>query len=586
LDWDAVESIEAVGEELVYDITVPGPANYLAHGIWHHNSGKTAMQLGGFTQAHQEGRAKKALLVVPSIVRNQFGEEAARFLEPGKYSWHAEDATYPERKAHYQGDTHMVVTTHATFRDDMIKLMAEHQGKTPAELGTHFEGLSRPERADALREALEHHQIPLDYLAIDEAHDFLNRAGKQDSLMSKVAEAAMDNSKFKSLWTGSPVKNDSSEIYDWISKVDPERFKDREEFMRKFGVNTVASQDSLKRLMDSYSYVDSVTPDVQRTVTWGARGADGEAAPIPLSPAQQTAYQGVHTAFGKASAAQRRGDVDIDACKTLSPNSFKDQPDSEHHRIAAQLQNALGTLKHGALGRVVNEHEADSNAKVQHVLGLVAARRGKGGVVFARNRKSVAMLKAQLTQAGHKVGVIDGSSSSEEKARVRKAFDAGGVDIVICSDAGATGANLQKRGKWLVNYDLPLTQKTLEQRVARIDRLGQKDPIELHHLVTDTPFDRDNVRRLDRKAELGSILQGEFRSLDDDGLAAHIRRARAERLGDHMPSWEESLGSINENARPAPVPAPNAALLHSADVAGQALHPISAAPQPGAGLRA
>ncbi|WP_230283250.1 DEAD/DEAH box helicase [Deinococcus sp. 23YEL01] len=511
-------------------------------------SGKTSTMLGAYTQARSEGKARKALYVVPSIVRNQFGEAAAKFTEPGRYSWHAEDASYADRKGHYAGSTDMVVVTHQTFRDDMLKLLAEHQGMTPAQVGDWFGSKPREERAAAFAAAMQHHGIPMDMLHVDEAHDFLNRSGKQDSTMSKVLEAALDNAKYKALWTGSPVKNDPSEVHDWLAKLDPKRFSDRDEFLRKYGVNTKASAEALQRLVDKYSVIDAVRPDVEREITWGQRGANGPEA-IPLTQQQQQAYQGVHAAFEAASSAARRGQVDVNALRTLSPRSFEGRPDSEHPDIAAKLQSALGTLKHAALGRVVNEHEPASNAKVQHVLSLAGQRKGRGGVIFARNRRSIAMLKEQLEAKGHRVGVIDGSTSTDEKGKVRKSFDAGHVDIVLCSDAGATGANLQHRGEWLVNYDLPLTQKTLEQRNARIDRLGQTKKVELHHLVTDTAYDRDNVTRLTRKRELGSILQGEYRDIEDTGLAAHIRRARAERNGDTPESWEEPLGpSINENA--------------------------------------
>jgi replicative DNA helicase len=39
LFWDRVVAIEAAGEEDVYDLTVPGPASWLADGIVSHNSG-------------------------------------------------------------------------------------------------------------------------------------------------------------------------------------------------------------------------------------------------------------------------------------------------------------------------------------------------------------------------------------------------------------------------------------------------------------------------------------------------------------------------------------------------------------------
>jgi replicative DNA helicase len=39
LFWDRVVAIEPDGDEVVYDLTVPGPASWLADGIVSHNSG-------------------------------------------------------------------------------------------------------------------------------------------------------------------------------------------------------------------------------------------------------------------------------------------------------------------------------------------------------------------------------------------------------------------------------------------------------------------------------------------------------------------------------------------------------------------
>jgi SNF2 family DNA or RNA helicase len=108
--------------------------------------------------------------------------------------------------------------------------------------------------------------------------------------------------------------------------------------------------------------------------------------------------------------------------------------------------------------------------------------------------------------------------------------DQGGpeVDILVMSDAGAVGMNLQ-RGRWLVNYDVPLTYKTLAQRNARIDRIGQRHDVEVHNLVTDSKFDKDAVRRVQRKGLLQDIFESDWESMDDSGLAKSIALARSAR---------------------------------------------------------
>ena len=97
---------------------------------------------------------------------------------------------------------------------------------------------------------------------------------------------------------------------------------------------------------------------------------------------------------------------------------------------------------------------------------------------------------------------------------------------MILSDAGAVGMNLQ-RGRWLANYDVPLTHKTLAQRNARIDRIGQKNDVEIHNLVTDSKFDADAVKRVKRKELLQDIFESDWETLDDSGLAKHIALARS-----------------------------------------------------------
>ena len=63
-------------------------------------------------------------------------------------------------------------------------------------------------------------------------------------------------------------------------------------------------------------------------------------------------------------------------------------------------------------------------------------------------------------------------SKEEIKRRLRD----GQVRLLICTDAAGEGLNLQFAGV-LVNYDLPWNPMKIEQRIGRIDRLGQSRPV-------------------------------------------------------------------------------------------------------------
>ena len=60
------------------------------------------------------------------------------------------------------------------------------------------------------------------------------------------------------------------------------------------------------------------------------------------------------------------------------------------------------------------------------------------------------------------------------------------VSLLLCSDAGQVGLNLQRAASCMVCLDLPWNPAVLEQRVGRIYRLGQKHPIEVYYLVSES----------------------------------------------------------------------------------------------------
>jgi hypothetical protein len=60
-----------------------------------------------------------------------------------------------------------------------------------------------------------------------------------------------------------------------------------------------------------------------------------------------------------------------------------------------------------------------------------------------------------------------------DREEVRERFLRGEIDVLVCTDAAAEGLNLQT-ADWLVNYDLGWNPMKVEQRIGRIDRIGQK----------------------------------------------------------------------------------------------------------------
>jgi len=480
-------------------------------------SGKTLLQMASFTHMHAAGDAKRGLFLVPSIVQGQFNGDALRFLEPGKFKWHCEPGASREQRiaAHKDSSHHFTVMTHQSFRDDALHMGAQHAGIGVAEMGKRLDAMAPAERKEWMRATLEKEGINYDFLTVDESQFTLNRAGKENSGLANVVDALSANTPNYLAASGDPVKNDASEIYDLMAKMDPSRYNDRSAFMRRYGADTLASKDALKREMARYVYASKIDPDVT---------AHRRADTIELSAPQKEAMAGLDAAMSRARMARMQGKVDVDAVKTITPGSFDGVPPEQHEALAKDLQQNIGVMKATAEARIINEHP--QGAKLDDLVTKAAERKGKPGVVFAHSLKTVQLAKERLEAAGHRVVVITGSDSAKDKERKRLMFNPDGgkepqADILLASDAGATGMNIQ-RGQWLVNMDTPMTAMTHGQRNGRIFRTGQKNDVELIDQVGNHASERRARDRLQRKYGLRDMMTSTMDGLDDTGVAHYV----------------------------------------------------------------
>jgi superfamily II DNA or RNA helicase len=487
-------------------------------------SGKSLVGLSGFTHLHGQGKAKRGIFLVPSIVQGQFSGEALRYLEPGKFNWHIEPgASRSERIKAYKNPGHdFVVMTHQSFRDDMLHLGAAHAGISDDQMREKLAAMNPTERREWMRGVLDKEGINFDYLMVDEGHDLLNRAGKENSGMSNVIDAFSSHTPYYVNASGDPIKNDPSEAFDLLSKMDPDRYTDRAAFMRRYGVNTIAAKDALRREMARYVYPSRIDPDVQ---------ADRVQAKTQLSSGQKQALADLDKNLARARLARMQGKVDVEAVKAVSPASFANVPEGEHANLAERLQKNIGILKESATHKIIYSHP--DNPLADDVVRHANSNRGKPGVVFAHSLEAVGMLKERLEREGHRVVAITGADSAQDKEAKRLAFnpEAGEAtaDILIASDAGATGMNVQ-RGQWLYQYDTPMTAKTHAQRNGRILRTGQKNNVQLIDGVPQHPSVQRDRDRLAKKYELRDVMTTPLDDLDDSGLAYYIKKKQDEQM--------------------------------------------------------
>ncbi len=94
-------------------------------------------------------------------------------------------------------------------------------------------------------------------------------------------------------------------------------------------------------------------------------------------------------------------------------------------------------------------------------------------VLFAYFRATLEYLRERLTAAGIRCVTLTGGAGLDKYQIIGQFRDAAGPSVLLSSEVASEGVDLQF-ARVIVNYDLPWNPMKVEQRIGRIDRLGQK----------------------------------------------------------------------------------------------------------------
>jgi superfamily II DNA or RNA helicase len=126
-------------------------------------------------------------------------------------------------------------------------------------------------------------------------------------------------------------------------------------------------------------------------------------------------------------------------------------------------------------------------------------------VVFAYFRATLGYLKRRLEADGLSCAMILGGMGTQvgndgeidaKTAEIERFRDPRGPQILLSSEVGSEGIDLQF-ARLMFNYDLPWNPMRVEQRIGRIDRMGQKaQRVIIGHFATDGTIDDRILNRL------------------------------------------------------------------------------------------
>lgn len=107
----------------------------------------------------------------------------------------------------------------------------------------------------------------------------------------------------------------------------------------------------------------------------------------------------------------------------------------------------------------------------------------------------------------------DGTWRKLSREETKRRFRAGDAQVLVCTDAAAEGLNFQFCGA-LVNFDCPWNPMKVEQRIGRVDRLGQRfNRIAIVNLMYEGTVETDVYRALRTRINLFTAVVGRLQPI-------------------------------------------------------------------------
>ncbi len=217
--------------------------------------------------------------------------------------------------------------------------------------------------------------------------------------------------------------------------------------------------------------------------------------------------------------------------------------DVDQRRLTCALQN----MRMSCNSTYLLDQETDHGVKVDEMAALLDdlfIDPDAKAVVFSQWTRTQDIIVRRLKERGVDHVSFHGGVRSEDRPALIERFRADpACRVFLSTDAGSTGLNLQ-HASTLINMDLPWNPAVLEQRIARIHRMGQKRPVRIVNFVAKGTIEEGMLSVLAFKRSLSAGIL--------DGGSGEISLGGS-RLNRFMKDVESVTGSMGEGVAVTPV---------------------------------
>jgi superfamily II DNA or RNA helicase/uncharacterized Zn finger protein len=227
---------------------------------------------------------------------------------------------------------------------------------------------------------------------------------------------------------------------------------------------------------------------------------------------------------------------------------------SEEKRLMAVLQTAR--MACNAAGLVDGETKGSPKLKeLESLLEELCLDGGRKVVVFSQWRRMTKMAEEVARKLGLGIVHLHGGVPTRRRGALIDRFrEDPEVQVFLSTDAGGVGLNLQAASV-LINLELPWNPAVLEQRIGRVHRLGQSEPVQVVIMVSRNSYEERIAGLIAAKRELFRNVVEKDGTEDVVGVSKRMVEVALGALAEEGEAPESAV-AVAESVDELPLPPP------------------------------
>ena len=344
----------------------------------------------------------------------------------------------------------------------------------------------------------------------------LDEAQRIKNWRTKIAAAVkLMPSRYAFVLTGTPLENRLEDLYSLMQVVDPKILGPLWRYMVDFHVT-----DERGKVL-GYRNLSVLRKRLAPVMLRRDRSIVSDQLPerilqrldVPMTAKQREFHDDAMSKAGQLATIAKR--------RPLTP--------TENNRLIAALQQAR--MACNAAGLV--DKETQGSPKIDEMADLldeICIQSGLKAVVFSCWELMTQMVEKRLRKMGLGYVRLHGGVPTARRGELMDRFrDDDAVQVFVSTDAGGVGLNLQS-GSALINMDVPWNPAVLEQRNARIHRLGQRRSVQIITLVAAASYEEQVLSLVNTKQHLFDNVVKEDATEDVVGVSKKMLDSLIEEL--------------------------------------------------------